>query len=156
MRITYAVLIGILFFSGCLGGEDPPLESTTLSEPYTTVPSTSTSLSTQQPLSTTLLEPTTTSIPKPVLHEIDLETKRFEFIPAEIRVKKGDILLLRLTSADVNHGFAIDEYDIKVDIPAKETKILQFTADKTGEFTYYCSVYCGSGHGSMKGKLIVE
>jgi len=155
MKITYTVLIGILFFSGCLDGQAPQDQFAGQQPESIILSSTSTSLSISEP-STTLIPESTTSISKPGLHEIDLEAKRFEYTPSEIRVKKGDILILRLTSTDVDHGFTIDEYDIKVDLPAKETKILQFTADKAGEFAYYCSIYCGSEHESMKGKLIVE
>ena len=32
----------------------------------------------------------------------------------------------------------------------------EFIADKKGEFEMFCSVYCGQGHGQMKGKLIVK
>ena len=37
-----------------------------------------------------------------------------------------------------------------------ETKKIEFIADKSGEFSILCSVYCGKGHHEMKAKLIVE
>lgn len=33
---------------------------------------------------------------------------------------------------------------------------IESTPDKQGELEFRCSVYCGSGHGQMKGKLIVR
>lgn len=82
--------------------------------------------------------------------------KQFEFIPAIIRVKKGNRVILNITSADVEHGFAIDEYNINKTIPEKETVTIDFIADKVGQFEFYCSVYCGSGNSNMRGKLVVE
>lgn len=82
--------------------------------------------------------------------------KQFEFIPSTIRVKKGNRVILNITSTDVEHGFAIDEYKINKTIPAGETITIDFIADKAGQFEFYCSVYCGSGNSNMRGKFIVE
>ena len=60
------------------------------------------------------------------------------------------------TSEDVQHGFAISEYGINQTINPGEQTVIEFTADKNGSFTYYCSIFCGMGHRSMKGTLIVE
>ena len=92
----------------------------------------------------------------PSVVEINMIAKKFDFVPSEIKVKKGDTVRLKVKSIDVPHGIAIREYDIKVGLPAGEEKAVEFVADKTGEFEFYCSVYCGSGHGMMRGKLIVE
>lgn len=82
--------------------------------------------------------------------------KQFEFIPETIRVKKGNRVVLNITSADVEHGFAIDEYKINKTIPAGENVAIDFIAGKVGQFEFYCSVYCGVGHSNMRGKLVVE
>lgn len=82
--------------------------------------------------------------------------KQFEFIPATIRVKQGNKVILNIASADVEHGFAIDEYNINKTIPAGESVSIEFIADKAGKFDFYCSVYCGAGHSNMRGRFIVE
>jgi len=41
-------------------------------------------------------------------------------------------------------------------LPAGETKTISFIADQVGEFNFFCSVFCGSGHSDMRGKLIVN
>ena len=33
---------------------------------------------------------------------------------------------------------------------------VEFTADKAGEFDFYCTVFCGDKHQEMKGKLIIK
>lgn len=87
---------------------------------------------------------------------INITAKQFSFEPAEIRVKKGDKVVLIVKSVDVKHGFSLPEFGIDEKLePGKETRI-EFTADKVGSFTFRCSVFCGQGHSEMTGTLIVE
>lgn len=90
------------------------------------------------------------------IKEIKLEAFQYGFSPDPIVVKKGDIVKLDVTSRDVAHGAYIKEYGINVSIGKDEHKKVEFQADKTGTFDIVCSVYCGSGHSNMRGKLIVE
>lgn len=88
--------------------------------------------------------------------EFKIIAQRFQFEPSQIKVKKGDRVKLKITSTDTTHGFAIEEFKINETIvPQKETAV-EFVADKVGEFPFACSVFCGSGHGGMKGTLIIE
>lgn len=93
---------------------------------------------------------------KPI--EIKITAKRFQYDPKEITVQKGQKVRLLVTALDVNHGFAIDAFDIKkkIEADADGPTVIEFTPDKVGEFEYYCVVFCGSGHDGMKGKLIVK
>jgi len=88
--------------------------------------------------------------------EIKVTARRFEFDPHSITVQKGRPVRLIITSEDVEHGLAIKEFNVNVKIPAKQTKIVEFTADRTGRFSFSCSVYCGNGHEEMIGELVVE
>ena len=88
--------------------------------------------------------------------EFTMTAKKFEFDPAEIRVKQGDKVRLKITSIDVDHGMAIPSLGIDVKLKPNIEEIVEFTADKTGEFEFSCSVFCGEGHRGMKGKIIVE
>jgi len=58
----------------------------------------------------------------------------------DISVSKGDIVRIKVTNIKGRHDFVIDEYGIKKDTPLNEEVIIEFTADKVGEFIYYCSV----------------
>ena len=90
------------------------------------------------------------------IKEFSITAKRFEFRPSTIAVNKGDKVILHLTSSDVTHGFAINAYDLRATIIPGKTTDLEFIADKTGEFTFYCSFFCGFGHSGMNGKLVVR
>ena len=88
--------------------------------------------------------------------EFHITAKQFQFDPATIEVKKGDKVRLIVTSMDVPHGFSIAEYGINERLDVGRPVTIEFTADKQGSFTAFCSVFCGSGHTNMKGKLIVK
>lgn len=90
------------------------------------------------------------------IKEFKIVARKYEFVPAEIRVKQNDIVKITLTSEDVAHGLALKEYGINVSVKKGEVKKIEFLADKKGTFTFRCSVFCGPGHSGMTGKLIVE
>lgn len=92
----------------------------------------------------------------PTLKKFDISARKWEFEPDTIVVNKGDMVKLSITSEDVTHGFSLMAFDINEDLEPGETVNVEFVADKRGTFTFSCSVYCGSGHGGMKGTLIVE
>src|SRR5580658_9638972 len=86
---------------------------------------------------------------------IEITAKRFAFDPGEITLKKGQPVVLVLKSADVGHGIRIRELNVDVKVSKGGTAQVQFTPDKTGDFVGHCSVFCGSGHGSMVFKVHV-
>ena len=88
--------------------------------------------------------------------EFVITLKQWSFNPSVITVKKDDMVTLKLRSVDVTHGLALPDFNISVNVKARETKTVEFKADKTGTFDFVCGVYCGVGHAGMTGKLIVE
>jgi nitrite reductase (NO-forming) len=73
-----------------------------------------------------------------------------------MRVKKGDTVKITFTNNNGTHDLLIDEFKVNTGrIPAGESKTVEFVADKTGTFEYYCSVGQHRKMG-MKGNLIVE
>ncbi len=90
------------------------------------------------------------------LKEFSVTAKKFAFEPSTITVRKGDMVKLAITSVDVTHGFSLSGFNVNANIePGRET-VVEFTVDKEGSFTFFCSVFCGEGHGGMKGQLVVE
>jgi plastocyanin len=92
----------------------------------------------------------------PTTLTFDVTGGSFYFTPNVIRVKKGDTVKIVFTNAGGMHNFVLDEFNVKMDpIKDKETRTVEFIADKTGSFEYYCSV---GSHRQMgqKGTLIVE
>lgn len=73
----------------------------------------------------------------------------------EISVNKGDRVRIKVTNTKGTHDFNIDEYGIREATPLDKEVVIEFTADKAGEFIYYCSM---SGHrqAGQFGKLIVK
>jgi heme/copper-type cytochrome/quinol oxidase subunit 2 len=84
--------------------------------------------------------------------EVNVKMTNFQFDTKEIKAKAGDTIKLTVANETGGHGFAIDEFG--VDVKGGET--VEFIADQKGEFEYYCSLMCGTGHDNMVGKLIVE
>jgi len=80
---------------------------------------------------------------------IDVSVKKFAYEPAEITLKKGEPVVLELTTQDVAHGLKFKELDLNTKIEKGKTAELAFTPTKTGDFVGHCSVFCGFGHGSM-------
>jgi cytochrome c oxidase subunit 2 len=86
---------------------------------------------------------------------IVINAKRFSYDPGEITLKKGQPVVLVLKSADVAHGLRFRDLNVNVKVGANGTAEVRFTPEKTGDFIGHCSVFCGSGHGSMMMKLHV-
>ena len=80
---------------------------------------------------------------------IEVSVKRFAYTPAEITVKKGEPVTLVLTTEDVAHGLKFKELNLNAKFEKGKPAELAFTPDKVGDFVGHCSVFCGSGHGSM-------
>ena len=86
---------------------------------------------------------------------IEVVAQKSFYTPDHISLKKGEPVKLLIRSADVTHGFAIDEFDIAREIPTGPPVEIQFTPDKAGTFTFYCVVRCGHDHRHMHGTLTV-
>jgi heme/copper-type cytochrome/quinol oxidase subunit 2 len=69
-------------------------------------------------------------------------TKRIAgFSVKEITVKKGDKVKITVTNTAGTHDFNIDEYGVDVETPEGQKTVIEFTADKVGDFKYYCAKY---------------
>ncbi|MBU2632528.1 cupredoxin domain-containing protein [Patescibacteria group bacterium] len=104
---------------------------------------------------------TTTAIENPEqmkenVKTFDVSAIPFSFSLKEIKVKKGDVVIINFTSQQGFHDWVLDEFSAKTNqLQTGETETIEFTADKVGSFEYYCSV---GNHGEMGmvGNLIVE
>jgi len=110
----------------------------------------------------------------PAVQVIEMSGDKYAFSPADIHVKKGTRVQLKLHSVDKEHGIKIDAYaeGAKKDGPpglrfeagkndtGKVVKgadgTLEFVAEQPGTYRFECSIFCGLGHGRMKGKLTVD
>ncbi|HEY9792786.1 MAG TPA: cupredoxin domain-containing protein [Candidatus Obscuribacterales bacterium] len=86
---------------------------------------------------------------------VEIVAKKFAYLPNQITVHKGQPVVLKLTTQDRSHGFNLPDLHVRTDIqPGKVTEV-EFTPTKSGEFDFYCDIFCGSGHPDMDGKLKV-
>lgn len=92
------------------------------------------------------------------VRKVRVSAERFHFIPSRIRVKRGTLLEIELSSQDTFHGFRIPKAGIDVTIPARGQGMIKirFRSRKAGKYPFECSRPCGAGHTMMRGTIIVE
>lgn len=78
-----------------------------------------------------------------------------QFSMKELKVKKGDKVRIKVTNTKGSHDINIDEFDIKAETPLNQEVVVEFIADKAGQFVYYCSKP-GHRENGHWGALIVE
>lgn len=88
--------------------------------------------------------------------EVMVTGSSFKFDPAEIKVKKGDTVKITFKNIGGRHDFTLPDFNVKTNtLQSGQEETVQFVADKTGTFEYFCSVGNHREMG-MKGNLIVE
>ena len=90
------------------------------------------------------------------IKEFVVEGSNFKFLPNKIKVKRGDKVRITFKNTGGYHDFNIDEFNLKTQIiNTDQQETVEFMANKSGEFEYYCSVGNHRDLG-MTGRLIVE
>jgi cytochrome c oxidase subunit 2 len=167
-----AMFFGLLLISGCVQEPAPQQNQTIIPDVNdTTIPdvndtaippdATQNQSMNQSEINETISEPVVndtnmTTPPTPQTKEFDIEAKQWEFTPDTITVNKGDTVILHVTSIDVDHVIVINQFGVSERLTSGQTVDIQFVADKSGTYTFFCNVFCGSGHSGMRGTLIVE
>jgi cytochrome c oxidase subunit 2 len=137
--LTAAGLLGVVL-SGC-GGEAPepePQEEEAVSEP---APDSN----------------------EPGVHPLggsryDVVIRAFEggYRPSQIRVPAGAEVTFRVLSEDLPHGFAIERAGLQIELLPNAFVEAKHTFTEPGEYQFQCHVYCGGGHETMRGTIVVE
>ena len=91
--------------------------------------------------------------PKPRV--VKISARRFTYSPNVIELKRGEPVTLELTTEDVFMGFNLPDFNVRADIVPGRTNVLSFTPDKAGTFIFLCDIFCGDGHETMNGKMVV-
>jgi plastocyanin len=88
--------------------------------------------------------------------EFTVTGSNYSFSPNAITVKKGDKVKITFKNSNGFHNFVLDEFNVtSKTINGGASDTVEFTADKTGSFRYYCSVGNHRAMG-MWGTLKVE
>ncbi len=97
---------------------------------------------------------------RPGVVEVWMSVIRSRFTPDIVQAKVGDRIIVHLTNVeqtpDATHGFAVPTKNVMVSLDPGETTTVEFTADKPGSFSFYCTEFCSALHLEMQGWLIVE
>lgn len=91
-----------------------------------------------------------------------LTGENFAFYQGEVSnpdlvVQEGDLVRIEYTTTQGMHDWVVDEFDASTEIVMTSDGMtaVEFVADQTGTFEYYCSVGSHRANG-MYGNLIVE
>lgn len=73
-----------------------------------------------------------------------------------IQTNVGNPILIRLTSEDVVHGFAVGGYEMtSLEVMPGEYTETTLMFDTPGEYTFFCTRWCGPFHTRMRGTIQV-
>lgn len=87
---------------------------------------------------------------------IRAEASPWRFYPDEVTIPVGATVTFHVTSADVQHGFKLQDTNINFMVLPGQVSTLTYTFTEVGEYPFVCTEYCGVGHQNMYGVLTVE
>ena len=90
-------------------------------------------------------------------YEIRVEAQQWNFLfeypngvtSDTLYVPEGEKVKMRMSSADVLHGFFIPAFRVKYDILPNRYTSVWFEATKEGDYDLFCTEYCGRNHSEM-------
>ena len=78
----------------------------------------------------------------------------FQWYPI-LKLQQGKEYLLHLSALDVNHGFSLFPVNINFQVIPGYDYALRVTPTASGDFRIICNEFCGIGHHTMVGRVIV-
>ena len=79
----------------------------------------------------------------------------WRFYPV-LKFKKGQTYRLHVSAMDLQHGFSLQPMNMNFQILPGYDHVLTLTPTTSGEHNLLCNEFCGFGHHTMVGKIIVE
>jgi cytochrome c oxidase subunit 2 len=92
---------------------------------------------------------------QPAEQVVKILAKKFDYTPNRITLKKGVPVVLEFISTDVVMGFNVPDLGARTDIVPGQVARVRIVPDKVGAFTFFCDIFCGSGHEDMAGTITV-
>ncbi len=94
--------------------------------------------------------------PSGPVKEFTVDGSSYKLDPSTITVNKGDTVKIIFKDSDGRHDLVVDGYNVKTNlIGPGATDTIEFIADKSGSFKYYCSV-ANHGELGMTGTFVVQ
>lgn len=92
----------------------------------------------------------------PGQYEAYILAQTWVFQPNEVRIPAGSEITFYVTSKDVQHGFIIEGTNVNMMVLPGQVSKATITMDEPGTHYFICHEYCGVGHQTMYGRLVVE
>lgn len=73
-----------------------------------------------------------------------------------LKLHEGQTYRIHISSTDLQHGFSLQPMNMNFQILPGYDHVLTITPTSTGTFPIICNEFCGIGHHSMTGRIIVE
>ena len=89
-------------------------------------------------------------------YQVFAVAKMWQFQPAQVYIPVGSEVDFYLTSGDVVHGFNIEAKNVNMMAVYGNINKTTVKFDKPGVYKITCHEYCGLGHQSMQGEVIVN
>lgn len=86
--------------------------------------------------------------------EVYLTGMTFQWFPI-LQLQAGATYRLHMSSLDVNHGFSLYPLNVNFQVVPGYDYALQVTPTEAGDFRIICNEFCGIGHHTMVGRVIV-
>ena len=91
-------------------------------------------------------------------YEVYVVARQFLFDPGTsepIRLPAGSTVTFHVTSADVVHGFDLADTNVNTMVIPGQVAKLTVEFDEPATYGIICHEYCGAGHHTMEGKVVV-
>jgi cytochrome c oxidase subunit 2 len=86
---------------------------------------------------------------------IPVHARKFVFTPNRITLAPHESVIFELTAQDSVMGFSIPQFGVRADVPPGVVVRLPVQANAAGTVDFLCDVFCGSGHETMSGTIVV-
>ncbi len=86
---------------------------------------------------------------------IPVSARRFVFTPNRITLAPHETVIFELTALDTVMGFSIPEFGVRADVPPGSVVKVAAQAGAAGTVEFLCDIFCGSGHETMNGTIVV-
>jgi cytochrome c oxidase subunit 2 len=87
--------------------------------------------------------------------DIYLAGRMWQWYPI-LQLREGQTYRLHISAMDLQHGFALLPLNMNFQAMPGYDHVLTITPTSSGEFPIICNEFCGIGHHTMTGLIIVE
>ena len=86
---------------------------------------------------------------------IKVNARKFVFTPNQIQLAPHESVVFEVTAQDTVMGFSIPQFNVRADVPPGAAVRVPVQAGAAGTVDFLCDIFCGSGHETMNGVIVV-